>query len=81
MLVTLGYTRPISDVAGRHTIRISNAIAHRQVLAARLKTIGCAVVTETRTGWHEAGDFDAAVPKREKPVSDKTDEQDLAKDI
>lgn len=74
ILVTLGYTRPFSDVAGRHTIKISNAITHRQVLAARLKAIGCAVVTETRTDWHDAGDFDAAVPKPEKPVpSDEAD--------
>ena len=77
ILVTLGYTRPFSDVAGRHTVKITNAIAHRQVLAARLKTIGCAVVTETRTDWHEAGDFDAAVPKVvELAPSDEADEED-----
>jgi predicted nucleotide-binding protein len=79
ILVTLGYTRPFSDVAGRHTIKISNAIAHRQVLAARLKTIGCAVVTETRTDWHEAGDFDAAVPKpQDSAASDETAVQEPA---
>lgn len=79
ILVTLGYTRPFSDVAGRHTIKISNALAHRQVLAARLKTIGCAVVTETRTGWHEAGDFDAAVPKlRDSAASNETGVQEHA---
>jgi predicted nucleotide-binding protein len=61
VLVTLGYTRPFSDVAGRHTLKISNSVAHRQALAARLKGIGCAVVTETRTDWHNAGDFDASV--------------------
>jgi predicted nucleotide-binding protein len=78
ILVTLGYTRPFSDVAGRHTVKVSNAIAHRQVLAARLRTIGCAVVTEARTDWHQAGDFDAAVPKREEPAPpDEADEEDV----
>jgi predicted nucleotide-binding protein len=77
ILVTLGYTRPFSDIAGRHTVKISNAIAHRQALASRLTTIGCAVVTETRTDWHQAGDFDAAIPKREEPApSDEADEED-----
>jgi hypothetical protein len=34
-------------------------------------------VTETRTDWHEAGDFDAAVPKVvELAPSDEADEED-----
>ncbi len=72
ILVTLGHTRPFSDVAGRHTIRISNSVTHRQALAARLKAIGCAVVTETRTDWHEAGDFDAALPRLGEPPSSRS---------
>jgi predicted nucleotide-binding protein len=78
VLVTLGYTRPFSDVAGRHSIKISNAVAHRQALAARLKTIGCAAVTETRTDWHNAGDFDAAIPASEDQAdANKAEEEDL----
>jgi hypothetical protein len=78
VLVTLGYTRPFSDVAGRHTIKISNALTHRQGLAARLRAIGCAVVTETRTDWHEAGDFNTAIPPSENHAgADESEEEDL----
>jgi predicted nucleotide-binding protein len=61
ILVSLGKTRPFSDVAGRNHIYITNQIEGRQALAARLKTAGCDVQTEHQTYWHRAGDFDAAV--------------------
>ena len=75
VLVTLGYSRPFSDVAGRHAIKISNSVADRQALAARLKSIGCAAVTETRTDWHHSGDFDGAIPNQQ-PDSDREEDED-----
>jgi predicted nucleotide-binding protein len=61
ILVSLGRSRAFSDVAGRAEVRVSNRAEDRQALVARLKTAGCDVKTENRTGWLSAGDFDAAV--------------------
>lgn len=56
VLVEIVTVRGFSDVAGRHTIRLTNDVASRQALAARLKTAGCRV-NLTGTDWHSAGDF------------------------
>jgi predicted nucleotide-binding protein len=56
VLVELGHVRHFSDMAGRHAVRLGNAIASRQELAARLRTAGCAVDL-SGTDWHTAGDF------------------------
>jgi predicted nucleotide-binding protein len=56
VLVEVGSVRPFSDVAGRHAVRLSNETSHRQELANRLRTAGCAVDI-TGTDWHKAGDF------------------------
>jgi predicted nucleotide-binding protein len=61
ILVTLGETRPFSDIAGRNEVRISNSPEHRQALAGRLKTAGCDVRIEHKADWLKAGDFDAAI--------------------
>ena len=60
VLVHFGKTRPFSDVAGRNAVYISNDITKRQALADRLRIARAAVVTENRTDWHGAGDFDGA---------------------
>jgi predicted nucleotide-binding protein len=60
VLIELGRLRPFSDVGGRHTVRISNAVHARQDLAQRLRKAGCAVNLDG-TDWHSAGDFDAAL--------------------
>jgi len=60
VLVHLGKTRPFSDVAGRNAVYISNDITKRQALADRLRIATAAVMTENRTDWHAAGDFDGA---------------------
>ncbi len=60
ILVELGPTRPFSDIAGRHIVRISNDAKARQELVARLKTAGCNVKTEAKIDWLHEGDFDAA---------------------
>lgn len=58
IIVELGTVRPFSDIAGRHTVRLSNDSAARQELAQRLETAGCAVDLSGRD-WHSEGDFTA----------------------
>jgi predicted nucleotide-binding protein len=57
ILVELGTLRPFSDIAGRHTVRLTNTSAARQELAQRLETAGCPVDLSGRD-WHTEGDFD-----------------------
>jgi len=61
VLVQLGNTRPLSDLAGRHLIMMDNSVKKRQELASRLQTAGCTVQIEHRTDWHIAGDFGRAL--------------------
>ena len=61
VIVSLGKTRPFSDIAGRHIIYISNSVASHQKLADRLRTAGCDVRTQSKHDWHTAGDFDSAM--------------------
>lgn len=61
VLVQIGQVRPFSDVAGRHTIRLTNDVASRQALAKRLETAGCDVDL-AGTDWHTAGDFATPPP-------------------
>lgn len=58
VLVEVGEIRPFSDVAGRHAVRLTNDVAKRQDLAARLQTAGCDVDL-TGVDWHSSGDFTA----------------------
>ncbi|MCG2717754.1 MAG: nucleotide-binding protein [Nanoarchaeota archaeon] len=59
ILVELGPLRGLSDIGGRHTIRINNTPELRKELSIRLETVGCAV--ERGDEWLTAGDFDSAV--------------------
>ena len=61
VIVEVGEVRPFSDVAGRHTVRLSGSAASRQTLAKRLETAGCAV-NVSGTDWVKAGDFTAPPP-------------------
>ncbi|HEX8162903.1 MAG TPA: nucleotide-binding protein [Pyrinomonadaceae bacterium] len=56
VIVELGTVRPFSDIAGRHTVRLTNSPAARQELAQRLGTAGCPVELSGRD-WHTEGDF------------------------
>lgn len=58
IIVELGTLRPFSDIAGRHTVRLSNDSAARHELAQRLETAGCPVDLTGRD-WHTEGDFGA----------------------
>lgn len=60
ILVELGRLRPMSDVSGRHVIRMDNSAEKRKELAQRLQLAGCPVNT-TGDRWLRAGDFDAAL--------------------
>lgn len=64
VLVEIGDVRPFSDVAGRHTIRLTNDSTRRQELAARLQTAGCDVDLKG-TDWHTTGDFTSPLPPGE----------------
>lgn len=61
VLVELGSVRPFSDIAGRHTVRLSNDSKARQELAQRLETAGCPVDLSGRD-WHTEGDFNVQAP-------------------
>lgn len=56
IIVEMGRLRPISDLLGRHTVKMDNSIGKRESLALRLDTAGC-VVDLAGTDWHHAGDF------------------------
>jgi predicted nucleotide-binding protein len=56
IIVELGALRPFSDIAGRHTIRLSNDSTARHELGQRLQNAGCAVDFSGRD-WHTEGDF------------------------
>jgi predicted nucleotide-binding protein len=60
VIVELGRLRQVSDLLGRHTIRMDDSPEKRQELAQRLETAGCAV-NQSGTDWYKAGQFVAAV--------------------
>lgn len=57
VIVELGNLRPISDITGRHVIRLNNSTPKRQELANRLNTAGCSI-NLSGTDWHDEGNFD-----------------------
>ena len=66
VIVELGTLRPISDIGGRHVIRMNDAPERRQDLAQRLETAGCAVNT-SGTDWYKAGSFTDALAVKPPP--------------
>lgn len=71
VLVELGELRPISDIGGRHVIRMNNNVSRRQELAQRLKTAGC-IVNLSGTDWHDEGDFSTELFNPKKKAVAKT---------
>lgn len=57
IIVEIGRTRPISDLAGRHTVRFDGTVSKRNSLVTRLQTAGCHASKDSED-WLEAGDFD-----------------------
>jgi len=56
VIVQLGDMRDFSDIAGRHTIRVSEGGQFREEIALRLETAGCPVDL-SHDDWRETGDF------------------------
>lgn len=61
VLVEFGKSRPFSDVAGRHALRMDGSPRRRKELAERLQTAKCAV-NITGDDWLEAGDLTPPEP-------------------
>jgi Predicted nucleotide-binding protein containing TIR-like domain len=57
LLVRVGKTRPISDLGGKHIMKLSNSAASRKEFAQRLKKMKFKVDTEG-TSWLTEFDFD-----------------------
>ncbi len=57
LLVRVGNTRPISDLGGKHIMKLSNSPASRKELAQRLRKMKFKVNTDG-TSWLTEGDFD-----------------------
>jgi predicted nucleotide-binding protein len=57
LLVRVGNTRPISDLGGKHIMKLTNSPTSRKELAQRLKKMKFKVETEG-TSWLTEGDFD-----------------------
>jgi predicted nucleotide-binding protein len=60
VLIEVGELRPISDIIGRHTIRLNNSIGKRQDIVDRLETARCDVNIKGKRDWHEVGNFELA---------------------
>ena len=56
ILVEFGKLRPISDLAGRHTVRMDGTIDKRQELMTKLEAAGCDV-DWPGSDWKREGDF------------------------
>ena len=63
IFVEVGTLRPFSDVAGRHTIRLTNDSKRRQELAMRLRQAGCRIDL-SGSEWHRAGNFSLRSPRK-----------------
>jgi predicted nucleotide-binding protein len=56
ILVEVGKLRPISDLVGRHVVRLTDSIASRHQLLVKLRAVGCSV-DDTGDDWQTAGNF------------------------
>lgn len=56
ILVQVGRIRAVSDVAGRHIVHLSDSMASRQQLVAKLKATGLDI-DDIGDDWHSEGDF------------------------
>jgi predicted nucleotide-binding protein len=60
VIVELGQLRPVSDIGGRHVVRMNDTAERRHELAQRLQTAGCEV-NLSGTDWYKAGTFSECV--------------------
>jgi predicted nucleotide-binding protein len=57
VLVAIGEIRSISDVAGKHLVKLNNSSEQRLVFINRLKVAGC-IVVDTSQEWISVGNFE-----------------------
>jgi predicted nucleotide-binding protein len=58
VFIQVGTTRPFSDIAGIHHVKMDNSIAKRKDFAQRLKMAGCKIIDlELSIDWQTAGNF------------------------
>lgn len=67
IIVELGKLRPMSDVAGRHAIRMDDTPEKRNELAGRLETAGCSV-NRSASDWYSAGNFNDVISEIKQTV-------------
>ena len=60
IIVEIGNPKRFSDLAGRHTLRLSDTSHCRRSIVQRLETAGCPVDLN-RPHWEQAGDFRTAI--------------------
>jgi predicted nucleotide-binding protein len=65
VIVQVGRVRPFSDIAGKHIVKLSDAISTRNDLANRLGKIGCRV-DRSGSDWMSAGKFVPAEAKSKR---------------
>jgi len=68
ILVEIGKVRPFSDISGRHLVKFKGTPEDRNILANRLKIVGCDVNLEGND-WLSVGDFtlvdiDTSLPEK-----------------
>lgn len=55
VLVEMGNLRPLSDLQGRHTVRLDNSAPQRLALLQALQTVGCDFSLDGKTDWATVG--------------------------
>jgi predicted nucleotide-binding protein len=57
VVIRVGDIRPISDIAGRHILKLTNSAEDRTGLTDRLKIAGCPIDLTGKKDYFSAGDF------------------------
>jgi len=74
VLVEIGELRPFSDISGRHLVKFKGTPEDRNILANRLKLVGCDVNLEGND-WLSVGDFTLIDVDTSLPEEVQTEEQ------
>ena len=61
VLIEVGELRPISDIVGRHTVRLNNSVGKRQDIIDRLENAQCAVNIKGKRDWQTVGNFELEI--------------------
>lgn len=74
ILVEIGELRPFSDISGRHLVKFKGTPEDRNILANRLKLVGCDVNLEGND-WLSVGDFTLVDVDTSLPGEVQTEDQ------